>query len=95
MATKIKGGGARKYDRNRVSCKSYRDAGKAEKSKAMRLLKHIARCPWDACARSAFDRLPVTAKGKATLPQATKSPSRLRAEAGTTLTKLHRASLAA
>lgn len=87
MATQIKGGGARKYGRNSAWCKAYRDAMKTEKAKAIRLLKHLALCPWDACARSAFDRLPIQAKGKATLPTATKSPARLRSEAGTTLAK--------
>ncbi len=86
MATKIKGGGARKYDRNRVWCKSYRDSGRSEKAKARRLIKHLSKAPWDGCARAAFDRLPITAKGKLTLPPLAKSPAKLRKEMGVTLT---------
>jgi len=85
MATKIKGGGARKYDRNRMWCKAYRDAGRAEKAKAIRLIKHLSRVPWDGCARAAFDRLPVLARGKLTLPPLAKSPAKMRKEQGITL----------
>lgn len=88
MATKIKGGGARKYDRNRVWCKAYSAAGRAERSKAIKLVKHLALAPWDSCARSAFERLPVTARKGLTLPPSAKSPTMTRRELGITLTAI-------
>lgn len=56
MATKIKGGGARKYDRNKIDCKIYRESNRREHNKLRRLKKHLVRHPGDACAKNAVDR---------------------------------------
>jgi hypothetical protein len=52
-----KGGGARKYDRNRVWCEAYRRRGQREKNQAIRLRKHLVRHPMDGCARRRYDAI--------------------------------------
>lgn len=93
MKTKIKGGGARKYDRNRVWCKAYATEGRAERSKARRIIKHLSKAPWDGCARAAFEKLPVTAKKGLALPPLAHSPAWERRMTSTTLTETKRALL--
>lgn len=95
MATKIKGGGARKYDRNRVWCKAYAADGRAERSKARRIIKHLSKAPWDGCARAAFEKLSVTAKKGLFLPPLAHSPVWERHMNGTTLAETKRALRAA
>lgn len=58
-----KGGGARKYDRNRVWCQAYRNRGQRERNKVRRLLRHFRRygvC--DPCAASCYNNLPKAGK---------------------------------
>jgi hypothetical protein len=57
MATKIKGGGARKYGRNKLSCDTYKRDGRRELNKALRLKKHLVRFPNDAGAKAALAQL--------------------------------------
>lgn len=47
MSQKIKGGGARKYGRNKIDCKIYKDSRRREVNKLRRLKKHIVRHPND------------------------------------------------
>ena len=52
MATKNnKGGGAKKYGRNRAKCQRYRTRGIREKNKTRRRLKHLKRHPNDTMAQ--------------------------------------------
>lgn len=85
MATKIKGGGARKYGRNKITCANYRNQQQRERNKAVKLIRHIHQTPWDKCAREALERLPVAFRKGANLPALSKSPSQIRAERGETL----------
>lgn len=87
MATKIKGGGARKYGRNKKTCEMYRNQQQRERNKAAKLIKHIRLCPWDTCAREALENLPVSFRKGADLPALTDSPATTRAFDGITLTK--------
>lgn len=57
-----KGGGARKYDRNRAWCKAYRLRGQRERNKAKRLIRHIARFPSDRIAVRCFTEIPASLK---------------------------------
>ena len=51
----IKGGGARKYNRNKASCLAYKNSNRRERNKLLRLKKHLVRHPDDECAKKARD----------------------------------------
>lgn len=93
MATKIKGGGARKYDRNRAWCAAYKSRQQRERNKALKLARHIRRYPWDQAARDALSKLPQSFQKGLDLPAIKKSPATLRKEVGITLTKLRQRSV--
>lgn len=57
-----KGGGTRKYERNRTWCKTYALNGQREKNKAIRLRKHLALHASDTQSQLVFDALPTIAK---------------------------------
>lgn len=59
---KEKGGGTKKYDRNRKWCQAYRLRGQREINKARRLLRHLKRYPQDSNTLKVFDALPAPAK---------------------------------
>lgn len=63
-----KGGGARKYDRNRNWCKAYRLREQREVNKVKRLVKHLKRYPEDASTRAVLDGLPAHVKRRALGP---------------------------
>jgi hypothetical protein len=54
-----KGGGARKYDRNRAWCKAYRLRGQREINQAIRLRRHLHRFPNDREALHCLSNLPA------------------------------------
>lgn len=80
MTTKIKGGGARKYGRNKVWCANYRNQQQRERNKAKKLARHIRLCPWDEVARAALAKLPQSFQKGLNLPALCKSPAALRRE---------------
>lgn len=80
MTTKIKGGGARKYGRNKITCANYRSQQQRERNKAKKLARHIRACPWDAVAREALSKLPQSFQKGHNLPAICKSPAELRRE---------------
>lgn len=63
----IAGGKNRKHGRKKISCAQYRAEGRREKSKALKLLKHLS-AKWgagDELAQAAYDALPELAKKRA------------------------------
>ena len=95
MATKIKGGGARKYGRNKKTCEMYRNQQQRERNKAAKLARHLRRAPWDKVAREAFTALPISFQKANTVPPHSISPSEQRALDGTTLAEQERMARAA
>lgn len=67
MANRDKGGGARKYDRNRKWCEAYRNRGQREINKARKLYRHLARFPDDVGAAKALAALPDPARRRAAI----------------------------
>ena len=59
MADKVKGGGARKYDRNKAWCLMYRNQQQRERNKAIKLARHLRKFKDDLCAKTAMLALPV------------------------------------
>ena len=59
-----KGGGARKYDRNRAWCLAYRNRGQREINKARRLRKHLARFPDDRTALHCLNNIPAVLRDR-------------------------------
>lgn len=55
----------RKVGRSKIACNTYRLQEKREKSKARKLLKHLARVPDDEKAQAAFAALPKHIQMKA------------------------------
>lgn len=51
-----KGGGARKYGRNKLSCEVYRKSNRVAKNKARRMLRHLKAHPDDAAAAKLLTR---------------------------------------
>lgn len=63
MSQKIKGGGARKYGRNKLCCDTYRREGRRERNKLIKLKKHLVRFPDDRCATDAYNKTKVAVRG--------------------------------
>ena len=64
MAQKIhKGGGARKYGRNKLSCDTYRRSNRREHNKLKALRKHLVRHTNDRCAENAVKNCLVVVRG--------------------------------
>lgn len=57
MSKTDKGGGSRKYDRNRNWCKAYRNRNQQEVNKLVRLNSVLRREPDNQSALAAFNRL--------------------------------------
>lgn len=81
----IKGGGARKYSRNKVWCANYKSQQQRERNKALKLARHIRATPWDKVARAALSKLPQAFQKGLNLPPLCLSPSADRAAKGLTL----------
>lgn len=65
-----KGGGARKYERNKVDCAAYRASQKREISHARRLYAHIVRGGFtDGRAINQFNAISLLVRSKAKLPR--------------------------
>ena len=59
-----KGGGARKYGRNKRWCEAYRLRGTREINKAARLRRHLARFPDDRTALHCLNNLPAVLRDR-------------------------------
>jgi hypothetical protein len=54
---------SRKYDRNRPWCQSYRNSGRRERNKVLKILRHIKRYgATDHIAVGVYNRLPMQGK---------------------------------
>lgn len=63
MSQKIKGGGARKYERNKLFCDTYRRTSRREHNKLIKLRKHLNRFPNDKVAQNAVKICLVAVRG--------------------------------
>lgn len=57
MGSKASGGKKqRKHGRSKIYCEAYRREHREERNKAVRLVKHVAKQPNDACGQASLDR---------------------------------------
>lgn len=61
--------GTKKYGRNEADCAKYKNEGRREKNKAVKIARHLSKAPWDLVARAAFEALPQIARRGNVIPE--------------------------